>query len=139
VGTTHAVLNELHTWQQDVLNDYIQLKKLQIFPIEEAGYAKAALLFPERALSLQDQSLLLIAHKLNATILTSDAVIRKTSIKHNIPVQGLIWILNQLHNASLLPMESSLLQLEHLKLNPFYRNNIEMHNELRILLKKLEH
>jgi hypothetical protein len=43
VGTTHAVLNELHTWQQDVLNDYIQLKKLQIFPIEEAGYRKKKL------------------------------------------------------------------------------------------------
>jgi len=73
-----------------------------LFPSENRHYVSAEVSLTEKGLSIQDRRILIAAHKLHATFLTADNLIRKTSLQHNIPVHGLIWIIQKMIEKELL-------------------------------------
>lgn len=64
------------------------------------------------ALSVADSSVLELAIRLNATVLTSDGSLRKVTLSKEIKVRGCLWIIEELLNLSLITIEIALQKLE---------------------------
>jgi predicted nucleic acid-binding protein len=85
------------------------------------------------ALSFTDSSVLELAIRKNAVLLTSDGSLRKASISIQVAVRGLLWIIEELYLKSIITVE---LALE--KLNEYSRVNTRAPiKEIQNLIKKL--
>lgn len=96
VHTTVDVINELYPQQQAVLRAYQQSEKLVIHNLSPAENAAIAAEDFPRALSPEDCSVIYIARKLNAMVLSSDKPVRNHAKKLAIEYHGMIWIFDQL-------------------------------------------
>lgn len=70
-------------------------------------------------LSIADCSCLYLAEKLSGTLLTGDGALRRIAEQHNIPVHGILWILDEIVGGNLISKTAAydkLLQLR--ELNP---------------------
>lgn len=97
--------------------------------IQTASYPKG--------LSLTDKTVLFLAQKVNAMVLSSDNLIRKTAEKSCIERHGLIWIFDQLVIQSCLSESDAKEKLQELKsLNLMYHNNPKLTIEIEKRIKR---
>ncbi len=102
VHTTRDVIDELHPEQQRALDSWQARGKLTIHVLsaqERDEMSKRA--FP-RSLSPEDCSVIFLASKLRATVLSSDKPVRAQAKKLAIPYHGMLWIFDQLVDQKLL-------------------------------------
>lgn len=97
--STGFIIEELWNEQQQLLNLYIDNGKLIIiydFNLEDI----VAIRYQKPKLSDADCSALHCAQKLNASLITSDNVMRKCAKELNVEVHGHLWVLDELvkHN-----------------------------------------
>lgn len=86
------------------------------------------------ALSFTDSSVLELAIRKSAVLLTSDGSLRKISISKQVTVRGLLWIIEELHSRDIITVESALE-----KLNDYSRVNVRAPmKEIQNLIKKLQ-
>lgn len=141
IHTTRDVFDELYPEQQQILEAYQGNNKLTVHilsPKEKLDLLSAE--FPT-AMSPEDRSVVFVAQKLNAIVLSSDKPVRKVAKKMAIEYHGMIWIFDQLVNQGHLNgHEASTLITTMVKSNLIYRNNQEMQSEVekRIKLWKKE-
>ena len=136
IHTSLDVFNELFSEQQDVLATFIQHRRLTIHNIlEEERIEILAHDYP-RALSEMDKTVLFLAKKIEATVLSSDKVIRTYAQKHAIDCHGMLWIFDRLIEETVITPNNALLKLNELiSLNIIYQNNTKLMGEFR---KRLE-
>lgn len=102
--TTHVpdlvlreVRQELDTWIRDGIfriGKFDGSELLELFTLQGEH---------SRRLSLPDTSALYLARKLRAPLLTGDGVLRKAAEHENVECRGLLWILDNLHEAGEAP------------------------------------
>lgn len=93
--TTREVYNELHEWQQELLNAYQQTGKLQIHSFTTEEWEEVKELAPQRNLTQQDITVAYLAHKKEAIVLSGDNPLRKYCEKQHLEVRGILWIFDQ--------------------------------------------
>ncbi|MCF2506098.1 hypothetical protein L0663_22070 [Dyadobacter sp. CY107] len=130
------VINELYEEDKLVLQAYVDSGKLVIHSIDEfERLCIQKTQFPA-ALSEADKTVLFLAQKLNAIVLSSDKVVRKYASKHGVTYQGMLWILDQLLELSALSGLEASQKLEMLiRNNIVYQNNAELVSEMQKRLK----
>jgi len=136
IHTTRDVFDELYSEQQQILEAYHQNHRLTIHILSSGE--KAALLSEEfsKALSPEDRSVVYIAQKIGATVLSSDKSVRKTAKNLSIEYHGMIWVFDQLVKAGLLNGDEASTRITHmLESNLIYRNNQEMRVEIEKRIK----
>ncbi len=102
VNTSVDVFNELYPSQQELLTEYRSGGKLlihNILPEEREIIANAN--FP-KSLSESDKSVVFLAKKIDALILSSDKALRNYSKRNSIPYHGMLWIFDRLIESSLI-------------------------------------
>src|SRR5689334_16368096 len=102
IHTTIDVVNELFPQQQQTLLAYQQGGKLTIHVLTSAD--QEAIMkenFP-RALSPEDCSVIYVARKLDAIVLSSDKPVRKHAKNLSIEYHGMFWIFDKLVESNLL-------------------------------------
>ncbi|WP_353719337.1 hypothetical protein [Dyadobacter sp. 676] len=130
--TSIDVVNEVLGDQATFLFAFEQSGKLKIHSIAEAERMEIRRSAFPGALSENDKTVLFLAGKLNATVLSSDKAVRKYAKRLGIPYHGILWILDQLFDNRFLCAEDAALKIEQLiARNLFYQNNIELIAEMK--------
>jgi predicted nucleic acid-binding protein len=137
IHTTLDVYNELYIEQQEWLKVYRSFGKLTIHnlsPEEKDSIQNRS--FP-KSLSDNDKSVLFLAEKLDALILSSDKAVRNFAKKHSIEYHGMLWIFDCLIEKGLISKEEAILKLRSLISNNIvYQNNMELNAEIEKRVKK---
>lgn len=131
IHTTVDVFNELYPNQQQILQAYQQSEKLIIHILsseEQQEILEAD--FPS-SLSPEDCSVIYMAHKLNAIVLSSDKPVRNYARKKAIDYHGMIWVFDQLVAQGLLTKPDAIAKLQKLVFgNMIYKGNADMIKEV---------
>ncbi|HMI64938.1 MAG TPA: hypothetical protein VK517_02815 [Cyclobacteriaceae bacterium] len=137
IHTTQDVFDELFQEQQQILEAYQENNKLTVHiltPEEKIELLSEA--FP-KALSPEDRSVVFIAKKLDAVLLSSDKPVRKLAKKLSIEYHGMIWIFDQLVHHGLLSKEEGVAKITKMvATNLIYKNNQDMLIEVEKRVKE---
>lgn len=103
VLTTPQVIAEITDVQQlEIVSAYIKSDKLTV---DNWGQLDAidALLNDNKGLSFADSSVLELALRRNAVLLSSDGSLRKVSVNSGLVVRGVLWIIEELVRKGIVP------------------------------------
>ena len=101
--TTDFVFSELEIEQQNSLSS-IRLKIISTENNEDFT-AIIQLLNSHKGLSFEDCSVWHYAHKMKGTLITGDGILRKKVTNAGLEVKGIIFILEEIKNQNLLPID----------------------------------
>jgi len=110
--TTPQVISEItNETQWTEISKYIDSQTLKID--NTGAYEAIAELFDEYpGLSIADSSVLELAIRKEAIIFSSDGSLRKISVKRNLIVRGVLWIINELCEREIITIEIALEKLQ---------------------------
>lgn len=132
IHTTIDVVNEVLTDQAKVLFAFEQCRKLKIHSINEAERLEIRCSPFPKALSENDRTVLFLANKLEAVVLSSDKAVRNYSKRLGMEYHGILWILDQLVEYGFLCSTYAASKVEQLLAqNLFYQNNLELIIEIK--------
>lgn len=129
--TTVDVYNELFDDHQQILTAFISVGKLTLHSLSnEQRLEMHAENFP-RSLSENDKSVIYLAGKLEATLLSSDKAVRTYAKNHAIDYHGMLWLFDQFVVAGILTKKEAKAKLgELVNGNLIYQNNQELMQEV---------
>ena len=131
IHTSLDVFNELYSHQQDVLLAFQSVGKLTIHNLSAEDRINIRKQNYPKALSENDKTVLFLAEKIDAMVLSSDKVVRACAKKKSIEYHGMLWIFDKLVESLLLDSSIAAAKLETLiKTNIVYQNNIELIKEM---------
>ena len=140
VHTSIDVINELYENQKQILNAFQSVSKLIVHIIKEKEKIEILSTSFPKSLSDSDKTVLYLASKLGAMVISSDKIIRNTAKKNSIDYHGMIWIFDQLLINKLISKTEASTKLKQLiTSNLVFQNNKdlveEMNNRLAIWAK----
>jgi len=137
IHTSVDVLNELYHNQQQMLSAFQLTGKLTAHNISEGEKIEILSTPYPKSLSDSDKTVLFLASKLKAMVLSSDKTVRNCAKKSSIPYHGTIWIFDRLVDSQLLSKNEASIKLKKLiTTNLVYKNNKELveHMQERLVL-----
>lgn len=136
IHTTTSVYFELYSEQQQILKAYQSVGRLIVHNLKEEDFLQIQSESYPRSLSETDKSVLHVANKLNACVLSSDKTVRNCAKNKDIEYHGMIWIFDKLVEAALLSKKQMAIKLEELVANNFiFQNNKALVVEIERRLK----
>lgn len=136
IHTTSAVYFELYPGQQEVLKAYQSVDRLIVHNLKEQDFIEIYSNNYPKSLSETDKSVLHIANKLNACILSSDKTVRNCAKNKEIEYHGMVWIFDKLVEASILTEKEAAAKLKQLvATNYIFQNNKPLVDEIKKRLK----
>lgn len=134
--TTSAVLFELYPELQQILKIYRSVDKLVVHNLQEEDFVAIDSEIYPKSLSATDKSVLYVANKMNACVLSSDKILRNCARNKSIEYHGMLWILDKLIETSLLSKREAAVKLKLLIASNFiFRNNKQLMAEIDKRLK----
>jgi len=95
IYTTRNVILELEDHHVDELEKYISKNKLKIESLTDIDKLNMSELRLNRGLSESDISVIAVAERLGAIVLSGDNLVRKTCHTNKIEIHGILWCLDQ--------------------------------------------
>jgi hypothetical protein len=136
IHTTSAVYYELYEEQQQVLNAYQSVEKLIVHNLNEQDFIEIHSEPYPKSLSETDKSVLYIANKLNAYVLSSDKAVRNCAKNKEVEYHGMIWIFDKLLEANIITPRVAATKLKQLvSTNFIFQNNKPLVDEIHKRLK----
>lgn len=131
IHTTSAVLYELFSEQQEILYAYQSVGRLEVHNLQEQDLIEIYNENYPKSLSETDKSVLHIANKINACVLSSDKTLRNYAKNKGIEYHGMIWIFDKfVDTASLTPKEANAKLSQLVASNFLFRNNQKLAEEI---------
>ena len=134
--TTDLILDELHDWQVEKLQVYINNGTLTVIQLTDSELLDITLLQAEkRQLSEQDCSAIVCARKVTGDLLTSDNNLRKFATKKLFTVYGHLWVFDKMVEANTITPQNAIDKLTELRevINPRLNlPKIECENRLEL-------
>lgn len=132
IHTTSSVYFELYSEQQQVLKAYQSVDKLFIHNLKEEDFLQIYSESYPKSLSETDKSVLHIANKINACVLSSDKTVRNYAKNKDIEYHGMIWIFDNLLEANILSEKEAVHKLKQLVATNFiFQNNKSLVDEIQ--------
>jgi hypothetical protein len=136
VHTTSSVLSELHFEQQQVIKAYHSVGKLIVHNLQEQDFIEIYSGEFPKSLSETDKSVLHIANKIDACVLSSDKTLRNCAKNKGIEYHGMIWIFDKFVETSVLTKKDAANKLTQLVATNFvFQNNQKLAEEIEKRLK----
>lgn len=136
VHTTSTVYFELYEEQQQVLKAYQSVERLIIHNLKEEDFLQIYSEPYPKSLSETDKSVLYIANKLNACVLSSDKTVRNCAKNREIEYHGMIWVFDKLVEDEILSKKPAAAKLRQLVATNFiFQNNKPLVAEIQKRLK----
>lgn len=137
IHTSYAVFSELYAEQQEILRAYQSVEKLKIHNLSENDFLEIYNTAYPKSLSETDKSVLHIANKLDACVLSSDKTVRNTAKNKSIEYHGMIWIFDKLVEEVFLSKKEAADKLKLLiSTNFIFQNNKPLVDEIQKRLKQ---
>lgn len=131
------VYNELYSQQQDILSAFHSVGKLTIHNLSAEDRINMQKNNYPKSLSENDKTVLFLAEKIDAMVLSSDKAVRTCAKKKSIEYHGMLWVFDRLVDCGSLSALDAASKLESLiQTNIVYQNNAELVREMGIRLKK---
>jgi hypothetical protein len=131
IHTSRDVFNELYTEQQQVLLVFIANQQLTTHSISSDERTQILSAPYPRGLSETDKTVLFLAEKHDAIVLSSDQVVRNHAKNNSIDYHGMLWIFDKLVEEKKITSQDAFLKLEQLiEQNIIYQNNRKLTAEL---------
>jgi len=131
IHTSRDVYNELYPKQQDLLAAYMSVGKLTIHNILPHERELITMGKYPKSLSDSDKTVIFLAEKINATVISSDKAVRNYSKLNSIPYHGMLWIFDKLIESNIISNNIAVTKIKDLVLhNNVYQNNIELTSEI---------
>jgi len=139
IHTTSAVLYELYFEQQQILQAYQSVNRLIVHNLQEQDFIEIYSEKYPKSLSETDKSVLHIANKINACVLSSDKTLRNCAKNKDIEYHGMIWIFDELVETTVLTKKEAANKLKQLVATNFiFQNNQQLIDEIEKRLKLWE-
>ncbi|MBU7570473.1 MAG: hypothetical protein KAF41_07460 [Flavobacterium sp.] len=136
IHTTSAVYNDLYNEQQQILKAYHSVNRLILHNLKEEDFIQIYSEPYPRALSETDKSVLHIANKLNACVLSSDKAVRNCAKNKDIECHGMIWIFDRLIEANILAKKDAVNKIKQFVIsNSILQSNKSLVDEIQKRLK----
>jgi len=136
VHSTSAVMYELHVEQRQILEAYQSVKMLTIHNLQEKEFIEISSEAYPKSLSETDKSVLFIANKMNACVLSSDKVLRNCAKNKGIECHGMIWLFDKFVEKGILTKKEAAKKMNLLVASNFvFRNNRQLVEEIEKRLK----
>jgi hypothetical protein len=136
IHTSLDVFNELFPQQQQVLKAFQSLGKLSVHNITMEDRMRIFSVTYPKGLSDNDKTVLYLAEKLQAIVLSSDKTVRNYAKRASIEYQGMLWIFDSLLESAAIKHADACAKLNKLILtNIVYQNNTELLSEMNRRLK----
>lgn len=131
IHTTEAVFYELYLEQQEVLNTFRYVGKLVVHNLQEQDFIEIYNENYPKSLSEADKSVLHVANRLNACVLSSDKTVRNYAKNKKIEFHGMLWLFDQFVETCSLSTADAGNKLKALVCSNFlYRNNHKLVDEI---------
>lgn len=131
IHTSVAVFHELYIEQQQILQAYQSVQKLIVHNLKVQDYAIIQADAYPKSLSETDKSVLYLANKLNACVLSSDKAVRNYAKNKDISYHGMLWIFDQLIELKIISKKEATIKLKQLvDTNFVFRNNVVLAKEI---------
>lgn len=136
IHTTSAVYFELCYEQQQILKAYQSVDRLLVHNLQEKDFLEIFSTEYPKSLSETDKSVLHVANKINAVVLSSDKTLRNYAKNKGVEYHGMIWIFDKLIETTILAKRDAVNKLEQLLVTNFiFRNNQLLVAEIEKRLK----
>ncbi|MFV0390332.1 MAG: PIN domain-containing protein [Paludibacteraceae bacterium] len=136
IHTTSAVLYELYSEQQEILQAYQSVGRLFIHNLHEQDFVEIYFENYPKSLSEADKSVLHVANKINACVLSSDKTLRNYAKNKEIEYHGMFWIFDKFVETGILSPRDAISKLNQLIASNFlFRNNQKLVGEVEKRLK----
>src|SRR5690606_8230118 len=131
VHTSLDVFHELNEEQRQLLAAYQSVGRLTVHILQQADReAMRGFGFP-RSLSEMDCTVLYLAARLDATVLSSDKVVRNFAKRNSIDYHGMLWIFDELVRQERIAAAAAADRLKQLMIsNQIYQNNMVLMKEM---------
>jgi predicted nucleic acid-binding protein len=130
IHTSLDVINELYPDQKEILKAYQSVGKLYVHNLSSEEKIKIHNGIISKALSDNDKTVIYLADKLNAIILSSDKAVRNFAKSKAIEYHGMLWIFDMLVELNLINSSKAIANIEFLfSRNIIYQNNTELISE----------
>ena len=131
IHTSVDVLKELYENQQQMLQAFQSVGKLTAHIIKEEEKKDILSTAYPKSLSESDKTVLYLAVKLSAMVLSSDKAVRTAAKNNSIDYHGMIWIFDQLVSKDLITKSEAGTKLRRLIMsNLVFQNNKELVAEM---------
>jgi rRNA-processing protein FCF1 len=132
IHTTSSVFFELYPEQQQILKAYQSVDRLIIHNLQEQDFIEIHSAEYPKSLSESDKSVLHMANKLGACVLSSDKVLRNCAKNKDIEYHGMIWIFDTLVSTNILSSKAAANKLQQLVAGNFiFQNNRQLVAEIK--------
>lgn len=92
IHTTREIVDQLTTPQNEKVDYFAQAELLYVHHFNAAELQEIVEMPAPRALDIPDKSVVYLAKKLNAAVLTGDGPLRKFCAKGDLDVKGILWL-----------------------------------------------
>lgn len=104
--TSYEVISELYPEQQVHLNTLLENGQLAIGLVDEPSFSEWRSIYkPSNGLSYPDQTVLFLAVKNDAMILSGEKLIRKFADRWHLEAHGILWVIDQLVDKEVIRIE----------------------------------
>jgi hypothetical protein len=136
IHTSIDVFNEVYPEQQNLLNEFVKNGKLKVHSLQsEERIAIMDTVYPI-SLSEVDKTVLYLAKKHDAIVLSSNKIVRNYAKSQAIDYNGMLWIFDQLIARNILSSTAAATKLKELiAANIFYQNNFTLLQECKKRIK----
>lgn len=131
--TTDLIREELNDGDHRTAIEYLRSGKIQVHGLDAEEIAQVATLFGEvdSSASFNDCSVLFLAMKLKAALISGDRALRKAAKDREVEVRGTLWIFDELVARQIIPGGVAAEKLEYLRAQDRYFPEAECQNFLR--------
>jgi predicted DNA-binding protein (UPF0278 family) len=136
IHTSLDVFNELHQHQKELLKAYQSIGKFTTHILSEEDRLSIYKFRYPKSLSDNDKTVLHLAEKIDAMVLSSDKTVRNCAKKKSIEYHGMLWIFDKLLESNVITRKTASEKLKKLiNYNIVYQNNNELITEMEKRLK----
>ncbi len=136
IHTSFDVFMEVHEHQKELLKAFQTMGKFTIHNISQEERLEILKSNYPKSLSDNDKTVLYLAEKLEAIVISSDKTVRHCAKKKTIEYHGMLWIFDRLVEEGIISSEDATLKLKKLiNSNIVYQNNAELVSEMDKRLK----
>lgn len=110
--TTQNVIDELNERQFAILSQFIKNNSINIHMLNEDELRQTITINVSRKLSPQDVSVIALALRLKAIVLTGDNLLRKYCQKEDLKVHGILWLFDSIILKEIISKSDAIIKLE---------------------------
>lgn len=111
IYSSREVIDELNENQLEQLNSFIQAQHVKVYTFSAEELMAISVIVAPASLTTQDKSILYLAKKLEASVLTGDNPLRKFCLKNELDVKGIIWLFDRFVELELVDCETAIAQM----------------------------